>query len=70
MIAEARGQIVPIVQNGVIHMQPVLLGRDLGTQIYVTSGLQDGDSVVVSPNDQVQDGVRVTTQPAPKGQQQ
>jgi multidrug efflux pump subunit AcrA (membrane-fusion protein) len=70
VIAEARGQIVPIVQNGVIHMQPVLLGRDLGTQIYVTSGLQDGDSVVVSPNDQVQDGVRVTTQPAPKGQQQ
>jgi multidrug efflux pump subunit AcrA (membrane-fusion protein) len=70
VIATARGEVVPIVQNAVIHMQPVLLGRDLGTQIYVTTGLQDGDLVVVSPNDQVKEGVRVTTQQAPKGQQQ
>jgi multidrug efflux pump subunit AcrA (membrane-fusion protein) len=68
--ATARGQVVPLVQNGAIHMQPVLLGRDLGTQIYVTTGLQDGDLVVVSPNDQVKEGVRVTTQQAPKGQRQ
>jgi multidrug efflux pump subunit AcrA (membrane-fusion protein) len=70
VITQARGDVVPIVQNGIIHMQPVLLGRDLGTQIYVTSGLQDGDTVVVSPTDQVEEGVRVATQPAPKGQQQ
>jgi multidrug efflux pump subunit AcrA (membrane-fusion protein) len=70
VIATARGEVVPIVQNGVIHMQPVLLGRDLGTQIYVTTGLQDGDLVVVSPNDHVKEGVRVATQQAPKGQQQ
>jgi len=70
VIATARGQVVPIMQNGAIHMQPVLLGRDLGTEMYVTTGLQDGDLVVVSPNDQVKEGVRVTTQQAPKGQQQ
>lgn len=70
VITQARGEFVPIVQDGVIHMQPVLLGRDLGTQIYVTSGLQDGDLVVVSPTDQVKEGSRVTTQPAPKGQEQ
>jgi multidrug efflux pump subunit AcrA (membrane-fusion protein) len=70
VITQARGEVVPIVRDGVIHMQPVVLGRDLGTQIYVTSGLQNGDTVVVSPNDQVKEGVRVTTQPAPKGQQQ
>lgn len=70
VITTARGQIVPVVQNGVVHMQPVLLGRDLGPQIYVTSGLQDGDQVVVSPNDQVKEGVRVATQQAPQGQQQ
>ena len=69
VIAQARGEFVPIVQNAVIHMQPVLLGRDLGSQIYVTSGLEDGDLVVVSPTDQVKEGVRVSTQPAPKGQQ-
>jgi hypothetical protein len=69
VIAQARGEFVPIVQNAVIHMQPVLLGRDLGSQIYVASGLEDGDLVVVSPTDQVKEGVRVSTQPAPKGQQ-
>jgi multidrug efflux pump subunit AcrA (membrane-fusion protein) len=70
VITQARGEVVPIVQNGVVHMQPVVLGRDLGTQIYVTSGLQNGDTVVVSPNDQVKEGVRVESHPAPKGQQQ
>jgi multidrug efflux pump subunit AcrA (membrane-fusion protein) len=70
VITQARGEFVPIVRNDVIHMQPVVLGRDLGTQIYVTSGLQNGDAVVVSPNDQVKEGARVTTQPAPEGQQQ
>ena len=69
VIAQSRGEFVPIVQNAVIHMQPVLLGRDLGSQIYVASGLEDGDLVVVSPTDQVKEGVRVSTQPAPKGQQ-
>jgi multidrug efflux pump subunit AcrA (membrane-fusion protein) len=70
VIAQAHGEVVPIVRNGVIHMQPVVLGRDLGAQIYVTTGLQNGDMVVVSPTDQVKEGVRVTTQPALKGQQQ
>jgi hypothetical protein len=69
VIAQARGEFVPIVQNAVIHMQPVLLGRDLGSQIYVASGLEDGDLVVVSPTYQVKEGVRVSMQPAPKGQQ-
>ena len=70
VITRARGDFVAVVENGVVHMQPVLLGRDLGTQVYITSGLRNGDSVVVSPPDQVQDGLRVTTQPAPKGQEQ
>ena len=69
VITHTRGEVVPIVRNGVVHMQPVVLGRDLGTEIYVTSGLQNGDTVVVSPTDQVKEGARVTTQPAPKGQQ-
>jgi multidrug efflux pump subunit AcrA (membrane-fusion protein) len=70
VIAQARGEVVPTVRNGVIHMEPVVLGRDLGTQIYVTSGLQNGDTVVVSPTDQVKEGVRVATRQAPEGQQQ
>ena len=69
LLTLARGQFVPVVENNVVQMRPVHVGRDLGTQVYITAGLQDGDLVVVSPNDSVQQGARVNTQPAPAGQQ-
>jgi hypothetical protein len=65
----ARGQFVPVVKNDRIQMRPVRVGRDLGTEVYITAGLQDGDSVVVNPNDAVTEGARVNTRAAPAGQQ-
>jgi multidrug efflux pump subunit AcrA (membrane-fusion protein) len=58
-----------VVENNVIQMRPVNVGRDLGTQVYITAGLQDGDIIVVNPNDAVKQGAHVTTRPAPAGQQ-
>jgi multidrug efflux pump subunit AcrA (membrane-fusion protein) len=69
LLTTARGQFVPVVQNNVIQMLPVHVGRDLGTQVYITAGLKDGDLVVVNPNDLVKQGARVSTRPAPAGQQ-
>jgi len=69
LITMARGQFVPVVENGIIQMRPVHVGRDLGTQVYITAGLQDGDLVVVNPTDAVKQGARVSTRPAPAGQQ-
>jgi multidrug efflux pump subunit AcrA (membrane-fusion protein) len=69
LLTMARGQFVPVVENNVIQMRPVHVGRDLGTQVYITVGLHDGDSVVVNPNDAVTQGARVNTRPAPAGQQ-
>ena len=69
LLTTARGQFVPVVDNNVIQMRPVHVGRDLGTQVYITAGLTDGDVVVANPNDLVKQGARVTTQPAPAGQQ-
>lgn len=69
LLTTARGQFVPVVENNVIQMRAVHVGRDLGTQVYVTSGLKDGDVIVVNPNDLVKQGARVTTRPAPAGQQ-
>ena len=68
LLNTARGQFVPVVENSVIQMRPVNVGRDLGTQVYITAGLQDGDMVVVSPNDAVKQGTHVSTQLAPSGQ--
>jgi multidrug efflux pump subunit AcrA (membrane-fusion protein) len=69
VVATAQGEFVPVVRNDIIHMNQVQVGRDLGTQVYITQGLQNGDVVVVNPTDQVKEGVHVRTQPAPMGQQ-
>ena len=69
LLTLAQGQFVPVVEDNIVQMRPVQVGRDLGTQIYITAGLKDGDLVVVSPNDLVKQGARVTTRPAPKGQE-
>ena len=69
LLTTARGQFVPVVDNNVIQMRAVHVGRDLGTQVYITAGLTDGDVVVANPNDLVKQGARVTTRPAPAGQQ-
>ena len=69
LLTMARGQFVPVVENSVIQMRPVHVGRDLGTQVYITVGLYDGEAVVVNPNDAVKQGARVNTRPAPAGQQ-
>ncbi len=67
LLTMARGEFVPVVENNVVQMRPVHVGRDLGTQVYITAGLKDGDLVVVNPNDPVKQGARVTTRPAPGG---
>jgi multidrug efflux pump subunit AcrA (membrane-fusion protein) len=69
VIPRAQGQFVAIVDNDIVHLQQVHVGRDLGTQVYVTTGLRNGDKIVVNPTDTVQEGVRVQTKPAPKGQE-
>jgi RND family efflux transporter MFP subunit len=69
LLTMARGEFVPVVENSIVQMRPVSVGRDLGTQVYVTAGLQDGDLVVVNPNDAVKQGARVNTRAAPAGQQ-
>ncbi|MGC1360909.1 MAG: efflux RND transporter periplasmic adaptor subunit [Silvibacterium sp.] len=68
LLTLARGQFVPVVENNIVQMRPVNVGRDLGTQVYVTAGLEDGDLVVVNPNDALKQGARVNTRPAPVGQ--
>jgi multidrug efflux pump subunit AcrA (membrane-fusion protein) len=69
IIPRAQGQFVAVVDNNIVHLQEVHVGRDLGTEVYVTSGLRNGDKIVVNPTDNVQEGVHVQTQTAPKGQE-
>jgi hypothetical protein len=50
-------------------MRSVHVGRDLGTQVFITAGLENGDMVVLNPNDSVKDGAHVTAELAPSGQE-
>jgi multidrug efflux pump subunit AcrA (membrane-fusion protein) len=68
LITMARGEFVPVVQNDVVQMRSVHVGRDLGTQVFITAGLENGDMVVLNPNDLVKEGAHVTAKPAPPGQ--
>jgi multidrug efflux pump subunit AcrA (membrane-fusion protein) len=70
VIPRAQGQFVAVVDNNnIAHLQQIHVGRDLGTAVYVTTGLRNGDKIVVNPTDSVQEGVHVQTKPAPKGQE-
>ena len=69
IIPRAQGQFVAVVDNDIVHLQQVHVGRDLGTEVYVTTGLRNGDKIVVNPTDVVQEGVHVQSKPAPKGQE-
>lgn len=69
VIPRAQGQFVAVVDNNIVHLRQVRVGRDLGTQVYITTGLKDGDQIVVNPTDSVQEGVHVQTRTAPKGQE-
>jgi hypothetical protein len=60
----AVAQEAPQGQQGnerVIHLVPVAVGRDFGTQIEIVSGLKEGD-LVVNPNDDVREGAKVNIQ--------
>ena len=52
-------QVALVGGDQAVHFQRIQLGRDYGDQIEVTSGLEEGQRVVVNPGDSVRDGVKV-----------
>jgi RND family efflux transporter MFP subunit len=50
---------VTIQNNEKIHFVPVVIGRDMGTQVEVLSGLQGSDALVASPSDLLHEGQSV-----------
>jgi hypothetical protein len=43
-----------------VHLQRVQVGRDYGVETEITSGLRQGDTVVINPGDEVREGAIVT----------
>jgi RND family efflux transporter MFP subunit len=44
-----------------VHFHKLIIGRDLGSELEVNSGLEEGDAVVLNPTDAIREGVVVET---------
>jgi RND family efflux transporter MFP subunit len=51
--------VVTVQKDERIHFAPVMIGRDMGTQIEVLSGIQPSDTLVASPSDLLREGQQV-----------
>jgi RND family efflux transporter MFP subunit len=45
--------------DGKVHLKPVVIGRDYGTDVEILSGLDEGDSIVLNPSDSLEEGQAV-----------
>lgn len=61
VIARANGLSIAVVQDGVVHLRKITIGRDYGAQTEVLSGVNEGDLVIINPTDAAQDGAKVKT---------
>jgi RND family efflux transporter MFP subunit len=60
LIFNAAGVQIALVRDGnKIHVQPITVGRDMGTELEVTDGLSPDDLVVSNPGARLAEGVTV-----------
>ncbi len=52
-------QVATVGDGGAIHFQKISLGRDYGAESEVVSGLAGGETLVINPGDDIQEGVLV-----------
>ena len=61
--------VAVIADNGMVHLRPVVIGRDFGSETEVVSGLHPGDLIATSFTDEVIDGKKVKPQENKKAEQ-
>jgi RND family efflux transporter MFP subunit len=60
LISRTEGSMAAVVDGDHrVHLRKLTLGRDYGSEIEVTSGLQEGDSVVLNATDAIRENVEV-----------
>jgi len=69
ILARANGITIAVVQDGVVHIRKIGIGRDYGAQTEVVSGINAGDLVIINPTDAAQDGARVKAHELKQGAQ-
>ncbi|HSR05855.1 MAG TPA: efflux RND transporter periplasmic adaptor subunit [Bryobacteraceae bacterium] len=63
LLVRSDGPTAAVVEpGGKVRIQKIMLGRDYGNEIEVTSGLSATDRVILNPGDTLRDGMTVTAQ--------
>ncbi|HEY0262886.1 MAG TPA: efflux RND transporter periplasmic adaptor subunit [Granulicella sp.] len=62
VIDQSGMHVVTVENNRKVHMMPVVIGRDMGTEIEVLSGISASDVLVSNPSDLLRDGQDVQVQ--------
>jgi RND family efflux transporter MFP subunit len=63
MIFNEGGLQVAAVENGKVHLRKVTVVRDLGQQVEISSGIKEGDQVILNPSVDLADGSKVRPRP-------
>jgi RND family efflux transporter MFP subunit len=65
LVTRPDGSLVPILDdNQTVRYRKVQLGRDLGAELEIVSGLEGGETVIVHPGDALAEGQQVQAVPA------
>src|SRR5205085_8750962 len=67
LLFRAEGLQVAVVRDGRAQLVPATIGRDYGTTVEITAGLQPTDQVIVAPSDSLTSGTHVRIATAPAG---
>jgi len=59
LLFRAEGLRVGIVRNGRVHLQPIVIGKDNGTSLEVSSGVSADDAIILDPSDSLIEGQQV-----------
>jgi len=62
-IQSGRESFVWIVRNGLARRVPILIGNELENGLEVKSGLDGGESIILTPPDSLKDGQPVIAKP-------
>ncbi|MGA3169515.1 MAG: efflux RND transporter periplasmic adaptor subunit [Chthoniobacteraceae bacterium] len=63
LIFRSQGTQVGVVDNSnIVHLKHVTIGRDFGTSLEITSGIENIDRLILNPSDSLADGTKVHVQ--------
>ena len=71
LVFRSEGTAVGVVnQDDMVELKKIKIGRDLGTKLEITQGLNANDQVIINPSDSIASGQRVKVRSVPEQKKQ